>query len=64
MAQIIIEFTPQGQLGLKMTPDVSQNVVLALGMIEVAKTVVMKQHEQNQNLVQPAAGPLPPNVKL
>lgn len=59
MAQITIEFSPQGQLGLKMSPDCAQNIVLALGMLEVAKIAVKQQHEQGQNLVQPAAGPLP-----
>ncbi|MES2201241.1 MAG: hypothetical protein V4498_03225 [candidate division FCPU426 bacterium] len=64
MAQIIIDFTPQGQLGLKMSQDCAQNIVLTLGMIEFAKKAVLDQHQQNQNLIQPASGPLPPAPKL
>lgn len=64
MAQITIEFSPQGALGLKMSPDVGQNIVLALGMLETAKVAILEQHKQHQNLVQPATGPLPPVAKV
>lgn len=64
MPQIIIDFTPQGQIGLKMTQDVAQNLVIGLGMLEAAKLGLLDQHKQNQNQVQLAAGPLPPAPKL
>lgn len=64
MPQIVIEFDTNGQLGLKMSQDVAHNLVLGLGMVEVAKLAMVEQQKQNQNLVQPASGPLPPTPKL
>lgn len=62
MAQIVIEFSEDGNLGLKTSPDVAGNMVLCMGMLEVAKMAMQDQHKQNQNRVQPvgAGVQLPP----
>lgn len=62
MAQIIIEFDANGNLGLKTSPDVAGNMVLCMGMLEVAKMAMQDNHQKNQNRVQPvpAGVVLPP----
>jgi hypothetical protein len=62
MAQIIITFDTNGQLGLQISPDITPNIVICLGMVETAKLAMTDMHRQNQNRVQPvgAGVQLPP----
>jgi hypothetical protein len=62
MAQIIITFDPNGQLGLQISPDIAPSIVMCLGMVETAKLAMTELHKQNQNRVQPvgAGVQLPP----
>lgn len=62
MAQIVISFDPNGQLGLQISPDIAPNIVVCLGMLETAKLAMTDMHKQNQNIVQPvgAGVQLPP----
>ena len=39
-----------------------ENMVLCLGLLEVGKVVLMKHHENKDNRIVPAEGPIPPFI--
>ena len=55
VASVTIDDT--GNMGISGFPD---NLVMALGLLEVAKVGILQQHEANKARVQLAGGPLPP----
>jgi hypothetical protein len=61
MAEIKIGIGDNGQLGVAVSNDISNNLPLVLGFIELAKSALIDQAKQSQNRVQPASF-LPPGL--
>ncbi len=54
MAEIKIQLNETGQLQVAQSNDIAGNMVLTLGLLELAKHAVLEQAKQAQNRVQPA----------